>query len=350
MAQHMKRTGMPTAWRVVIIVLSVLVTLSLLLTVCVYSGLFDKVASIFSSTEPTVDVVAPSTTTTADPLPTPEPVYRKPDLMKGVWLTPGKDYYTSKTDTAESVKKQIDEAFTYMADCDYNTLILPLDLEERAVYPTTLYDAVNLTDKEGASFDPVQYALSRAREKELFVYLVLDMHVRDGEQWDPRTQSGQALTLNVTEEVLNRYTPDGYFITGFTFSTKQVSDEERIASEKALTDLITAVTGKITSFNRNLYRGLVSNGIWAHKSVNELGSDTGEYYEEFTDGCADTYAWLKTDLFNCVIVQNYSSTVHPTAPFQKVLSWWGKVAEETEKNLYISHAAYRLSFSRLEIH
>jgi N-acetylmuramoyl-L-alanine amidase len=40
-----------------------------------------------------------------------------------------------------------------------------------------------------------------------------------------------------------------------------------------------------------------------------------------------------------VLVQDYTSTNHPTAPFQKILSWWSGVAREQQIPLYISHSA-----------
>ena len=219
---------------------------------------------------------------------------------------------------------------------------LKTDNNDLFIYPSKIAECVQLTDENGQAFDPISYILSLAREKKLYVYGVLDLCVQDGDEWDPRTEEGRKHTLDLVREVTARYAMDGYFVSGFAFSGEQVADEERETAKIALDALIKQVAQIICEANPNFYTGLLSNGIWAHSSVDERGSKTAEYYEEFTDGCADTLSWLENGLFNCVMVQINGSTSHPTASFQKVLEWWDGVAEKLQLPLYISHAASRL--------
>ncbi len=345
MAKHAKE-GIAVGWKIAAAIVSSIAVLALVCVVLSYGGVLDIVSSWFNDT-PAAAPTAPSSTTSTTVTTTPPvvPVYRKPEQLKGVWLTPGKDYYLSSKNSAETVKKQIDSAFEAVDEWAFNTLLLPLDVvdSERVIYPSSVCESASLTDKEGAVFDPVAYLLSKAKEKNLYTYIVLDLHVPDGEAYDPRTEEGSAHILSMVDEVTSQYkTADGFFVSGFAFDLHQITADERETAVKSLTSLMTKVTAAIQKVNPNFYVGLLSHGIWAHHSVDERGSDTGEYYEEFTDGCADTLSWLEQGLFQCVMVQNYTSTAHPTASFQKVLTWWDSVSQKLKLPLYISHYSNRI--------
>lgn len=343
MAKHAKEIGLSQGWKIGIAVTAGVLAVALLCALFAYGGVLDAMASLFSGEETTTPSTTITTPTTTEPQKI-VPVYQKPEQMKGVWLTPGVDYYTSSKNTAKTVKQQIDTAFSAIEEWTFNTLILPLKLEDKnlSIYPSEITDDVELIDEDGQAFDPISYILSLAREKKLYVYAVLDLRVRDGEEWDPRTEEGRERTLDMVREVTARYATDGYLVSGFTFSGKQVADEERETAKTALDTLVKQVVQVICEANPNLYTGLLSNGIWAHSSVDERGSKTAEYYEEFTDGCADTLSWIEQGLFQFVMVQNYSSTAHPTASFQKVLEWWDGVAQKQQLPLYISHSAAKV--------
>ncbi|MBQ9963800.1 MAG: N-acetylmuramoyl-L-alanine amidase [Clostridia bacterium] len=344
MAKHVKDEQTTAMWKIIAIVGASVAALAIILFILAYGGVLDAVSSLFGNGEDTgtTQTTLPTTTTTSTP--PPAPVYRKPDTMNGMWLTPGRDYYLSEKNTGAAVQKQIDSAFEAAESWAFNTLLLPLDIEDdtRVIYPSTVAAFPEFTDADGKEFDPVTYAITKARERNMYTYVVLDLHVRDGEEWDPRTDLGSQRILKMVEEAAVRYKVDGFFISGFAFDLKQVKSEERDGTITALNALMEKVTTCISQVDQNYYTGLLSYGIWAHKSVDERGSETGEYYEEFTDGCADTLAWLEKGLFQCVMVQNYTSTAHPTASFQNVLKWWDAVAEKQQLPLYISHCANRI--------
>ncbi len=345
MSKHAKETPKTAIWKILTIVISGIAALAMMLFVLAYGGVFDIIASWVGGTTQAPTTTTPPTTTTTT-LPPPAPEYRKPETMKGMWLTPGSDYYVSDKNTGTTVQKQIDAAFEAAEPWAFNTVLLPLDINKkddtRVIYPSTTAPFPELTDAKGKEFDPIAYAITKAHERNLYTYIVLDLHVRDGEDWDPRTEAGQQRILKMVEEAAARYKVDGFFISGFAFDLKQVKSEDHDRTVAALNALVEKVTTCISQVDWNYYTGLLSYGIWAHQSVNERGSETGEYYEEFTDGCADTLAWLEKGLFQCVMVQNYTSTAHPTASFQNVLKWWDTVAQKQDIPLYISHCADRI--------
>ena len=338
MSKHYKKHVNTVA--IVFAVLSTVIAL-LLVALGVVMVLTDAVntGNTHHTTTHTTGTTGTPTTIPSQTPPVPEAEYAYPDEMKGVWLTPGIDYLTSQKDTAQKVRGQIDALFTEIAAWKFNTLLLPMHLETEAIYPTELLESRTLTDKDGSVFQPLQYILEKAREHNLYVYGIVDLHIRHEELWDPRVEGDNDRILQAVTEQVSLYEFDGYFLSGFTFAGVQVPEGEEPVAEAALNALIPRVVKAIQTVNRDHYVGLLSNGVWAHASVDERGSDTAEYYEEFTDGRADTLSWIEQGLFQCVLVQDYNSTNHPTAPFQKILNWWSGVAQQQQIALYISHSA-----------
>ncbi len=335
--REVKRTVNPS----LIIGAAVVVVLLALCVCAVCFGWFDAISAWIPSEDTHTTATAPSTTTTTvtTTVPTPQtpPDHRFPEEMKGVWLTPDVDYFLSSGNTEKQIRQQIDAAFAKIDTWQFNTLILPMHRKGLAMYPSQYLETVTATDN--AAFEPLTYILECARKKGLYVYGIVDLYAREEDLWDPRTEEGQATLLSAVKEQVTRYELDGYFISGFTFAGKQVAEGEEEIAETALTDTVKKAVAIIREADRDHYVGLLSNGIWAHKSADERGSNTAEYYEEFTDGRADTLSWIADGVFDCVMVQNYASTNHPTASFKNVLSWWNTVAAGHNVKLYIAHDA-----------
>lgn len=341
MARHGKKRATPNGVRVIAVIGSVLVLVLLLCLVAVKGGWLDAVATMFA-TDSTTTTTGTTTTTatesiTTTTVPDPGPQFRHPETMKGVWITPGSDYLTGNKTTAANLKKQIDEAFVQVEAWGFNTLLLPLHKGEQALYPSEILETLTFQNADGTVFDPIAYIIGLARAKGLFVYGIVDLHVQDEALGDPRKAADLTVMVRNAAEQVNAYDFDGYFLSDFAYGIGQLPKAETADAGPELDSLMEQAVTAIRQRSRDLYVGLLSTGVWAHASVDQRGSQTGEYYEEMTDGRADTRQWVQDGWFDCVMVQNYTSTSHPTAPFQNVLEWWGNVVGDTP--LYISHSA-----------
>lgn len=342
MAKHFKERK--RAARGPIVALIAVVAVLAVLGGCFAIGnteVLQTLSSLFKDKNPAEVPTTRPTTTTTMAEPEPEPQYAVPESMKGFWLTAGIDYLKKENESADTVRTQIDAAFSSVDDWAFNTVLVPLHTGTTALYPTNLMDCVSLQNSDGTAFEPLKYIVQKAREKQLFVYGVLDMHVRDGEDWDPRKDGVTDRTVRIAKEAVGACDLDGVFLANAAFTADQITADGREEAVTALNTLMTAVTTALKE-DRDRYIGLMSYGIWAHKTTDERGSDTAQYYEEFTDGAADTLKWVNDGLFHCVMVKNYSSTAHPTAAFQNVLSWWNTVAETANLPLFVSHSANTL--------
>ncbi len=289
------------------------------------------------STDDTSSTAPTTTTTTLQPMSERTPGnFRRPDEMKAAWLTAGVDYLTAASDTATTVQQQIDEAIAQIVEWGFNTLILPVQTGEQAVYPSTVWERQTVSDD--ASFDPIAYALAQAKEQELYTYLVFDFGVTREEGNDP-TDAADTDTLTKAIEELKPLYPscDGWMLTGYGYPLETEGDQT--AMKQATGAMVESAVRALRDHNHDWYIGLLSSSVWAHGYIDSRGSDTDMIYEDLTDGFADTYAWLSGNWFDFVMVKADSSTVHPTAPFTTVLDWWNARCAEWNLPLYVSHAA-----------
>ena len=123
MAKHVKDEQTTAMWKIIAIVGASVAALAIILFILAYGGVLDAVSSLFGNGEDTgtTQTTLPTTTTTSTP--PPAPVYRKPDTMNGMWLTPGRDDYLSEKNTGAAVQKQIDSAFEAAESWAFNTLL-----------------------------------------------------------------------------------------------------------------------------------------------------------------------------------------------------------------------------------
>lgn len=267
-------------------------------------------------------VTTPSTAPTGEdtaetPLDTPaEPrVLQKPDTLRAATLTAGVDYASQGQSTADA-RAQIDAALTQLVDWNWNTVLVTL--------------SPNDTDSDGL----VQYILDKAKEKSLFVYLILDFGVSAETGPDPAVSADRARLTDWAESVAKTYPCDGFWLTDYSY---RYGDDRK--TDGAPDTLIREAVQRILAVNRNAYTGLLTEAVWAHRSVQAEGSATSGVYEEYTDGGADTRQLVLDGTVDFVAVRNYGAVGSYSAGFETVAAWWASLCEQANLPLYMYHAA-----------
>ena len=164
--------------------------------------------------------------------------------------------------------------------------------------------------------------------------------------WDPTLAADADKMVSMVKEAAPLYGFDGYLLGNVSMAGGTTGNAEAFAAQTAFDNInaftADAVTGvvrravaAIREADRNFYIGLLSAESGPTNRSTKKGSDTASYYEEMTDGHADTLAWVEEGLFNFVMVKNFTSTVHRSASFGAVLNWWSAVCERTGTPLYI---------------
>ena len=108
MASHARKPKGLSAKTILIAIASVLVVGILIIAIVLISnGGFTIFAGWLSSDEgDSSSAVSTNASEPASSEPVYTPIFSRPDQMRGVWLTPGVDFWKSADDTAETVKKR----------------------------------------------------------------------------------------------------------------------------------------------------------------------------------------------------------------------------------------------------
>lgn len=368
MAQHAKKRQFPKIPKGAIIgsIVGVLVVcLTVTAVLLVQNGALEAIAGVFQAStyhaekEPVTTTGPTATGTTAptqpsDPTPAePAATFQRPEEMRGAWLVPGQDYLTADSDDGARVKSQIDAAFKTLREWQFNTVIVPLLAGEKALYPSSVYTQRTVKNADGSLFDPIQYIVDSARQNGLYIYGVVDLRIGADKGPDPSQPDGARSIHTAVAEVAPLYKLDGFLLENYSYAAgKTGSYAAYMASspgsgfdtyvqscvQAAAADAIATIKG----VDRNLYVGLLTNAVWAHKRVDARGSDTDGLYEELTDGHADTLAWIQEGLADFIMVKDHYATVQSGAAFATILNWWSGVCQQQGIPLYVNHAASRV--------
>ncbi|MDD2361450.1 MAG: N-acetylmuramoyl-L-alanine amidase [Oscillospiraceae bacterium] len=295
--------------------------------------------------EPTENSTAPTQTE----LPYEDIFFTRPDQMKGAWIKAGTDYYIASNEGGQAVKTQIDAALTKLFEWGFNTVIIPISTNGKTFYISeTGTGSVSIENTDGTDFDPPEYIVQKARERGMFTYGVIDLRVNTDDLTDPSTPDGAAAIFKMTREAVERYSFDGWMLDNPGYakgSGGSYAEYMQIMpgggfdrfQRDSVTVAVKVAVQTIKAKNKNLYVGLLADAVWANAADDELGSDTKGVYAQYTDGFADTRAWVKDGLFDFVMVKNGYSTSNSSVPFGKVIDWWTEICEDAKKPLYTAH-------------
>ena len=328
------------------------------LAVSAVRSLFDGAGS--SSSEPLdpSSGTAPQPDDVSQPEKPYEPVpeipgnFAHPDEMRGAWLVAGVDYLTAGTDTGDEVKAQIDAAFATLQEWGFNTVILPLTYNGQPLYPSAQQETVTLTAGDGTAFDPLQYIVSSAKAAGLYTYAVFDLHVGDENGLDPTLTADREKLYALAAEVAPLYAFDGFLLENYSYALGKTGSyaaymEQAPGSgfeafvQESVEAAVSEVIRAFKAVNNDFFVGLLANAVWAHQRTDERGSATDAVYEEYTDGHADSRAFVESGLVDFVMIKDYYSTDHATANFTNILRWWSALCGEANVPLYVAHAANR---------
>lgn len=328
------------------------------LAVSAVRSLFDGAES--SSSEPLdpSSGTAPQPDDVSQPEKPYEPVpeipgnFAHPDEMRGAWLVAGVDYLTAGTDTGDEVKAQIDAAFATLQEWGFNTVILPLTYNGQPLYPSAQQETFTLTAGDGTAFDPLQYIVSSAKAAGLYTYAVFDLHVGDENGLDPTLTADREKLYALAAEVAPLYAFDGFLLENYSYALGKTGSyaaymEQAPGSgfeafvQQSVEAAVSEVIRAFKAVNNDFFVGLLANAVWAHQRTDERGSATDAVYEEYTDGHADSRAFVESGLVDFVMIKDYYSTDHATANFTNILRWWSALCGEANVPLYVAHAANR---------
>ena len=277
-------------------------------------------------------------------------VFNKPDEMRAVYLLPGEDFLAGSDRGEAAVKAELDKALDQIKNLGMNTVIIETAGEKGVAYVTDTLPQL------AQGFDPLEYAISAARSKGLYVYCIYNaLTVYDGEKLStaPYIDASVIDFLRTgMEDFVSRYQPDGLILDDYYNIPTQDSYANYLqygggigyeAYMKSLSRVVVTSVGDVLDAKApGMQLGLLTGPQWAAKSEDERGSATSAAFSALTDGNADIVSFVEDKLVDFVMVEAFGSLTDGTIPFATVVTWWGKLLSDNGLPLYVVQAADRI--------
>lgn len=314
-----------------------------------------------------------------------------PDDMKGVWVATVSniDYPKHPTTDPEALREEIDGIVENCATMGLNTIFFQVRSNADAFYPSSLFPwSRDLTGKQGLApadgFDPLAYFTEAAHRAGLELHAWINpfrITVGGESQWasmtedhpakneysqyvvkyknnyyfDPSSPEVRELIVAGALEILDNYDVDGIHLDDYFYPGKEFDDVSAYEASGTGLDLydwrrdnvdqlIRTLDQYIHEYDPDCRFGVSPSGIWANRSTDERGSAT-RGYQHYINCAADSYKWIKNGWIDYVVPQIYWPIGYSIADYEILANWWNNVVEDTDVDLYIGMADYRVNES-----
>lgn len=280
-----------------------------------------------------------------DPFTPPEytPMFSFPEEIRGVYITPEKDFsvYNDEGEllSEEEIKESIHSALDSADEKCLNTVIINTSCGGEAYFSTD----VNKT----AVRSPAELCAEAAAEHGMYVYVTFDINnVLSGINEDNAKDRIDRLALTAHEFTV-KYPVDGIIIDGYYSSKNPESfanymlNGAGIGYDNWLLDngayVFSLVADAVRRTSNSVPVGISINDVWANYTTEEKGSDTSVSFEALTDGYADTLRYIDSGYADFIVVKADGSLESTSMPFESIIGWWNSAAEKNGIPMIIDH-------------
>lgn len=269
------------------------------------------------------------------------PMFSFPDEVKGVYITPEKDFdiYDENGDmlSEEDILSGINSALDSAENMSLNTVII------NTSYNGNVYFS---TDMNGST-SPSELCAQAANERGMFVYVTFDIGtVLSGITEETAKARIDRLALTAHEFTV-KYPVDGIILDGY-YSSKDSSsfadymtNGSGIGYDNWLMDngayVFSLVSDAVRRTSNSVPVGISINDVWANYTTNDEGSETSVSFEALTDGYADTLGYINSGYADFIIVKADGSLSSQSMPFEEVAGWWDRQAQSAGVPMMIDH-------------
>lgn len=334
-------------------------------------------------------IPTPTPAATTEPLPTVVvPTPAAGTELRGVWVS---TIYNLDFPSTASYGKQAMQEKEFKALLDdvqamgMNAVFVQVRPSADALYPSDLVPwSKVLTGKQGVAptYDPLQFMLDETHRRGMTFHAWFnpfrantdtdtsklasnhvavehpDWVLTSGSQLliNPGVPAARQHVIDVIMEVVNHYDIDGVHLDDYFYpSNITLSDDDTFKtynSKKLATkaewrrsnidEFVRQLDESIHSVRPTVDFGISPFGVWRNKSQDANGSDTNAGVTAYDSMSADVRKWVKQGWIDYVAPQVYWSMSLSAARYDKVVDWWAAQVANTDVDLYIGHAAYKL--------
>lgn len=326
--------------------------------------------------------------------------------MRGVWIASvfNIDFPSAKGLSAEQQKQEIDSIIKNCLEANLNAIFFQVRpsadaLYDSSIFPTSEFLSGTQGGKFAGGFDPLKYIIEQAHNNGIELHAWINPYritmgseaspkhdvsalsknhparlhpeytvpYADGKLYfNPGLPEVQSLIVDGVKEIVKKYDVDGIHFDDYFYPDpvyKQVNGKStKVEFDDAATykkygknysniedfrrasvnDLMKKVYAAIKVIDKNCRFGISPKGIWANSSSNPAGSNT-KGFEAYYAIYSDATAWIKDKSVDYICPQIYWSFSNPNARYDILVRWWSTLLDGTGVDLYIGHAAYKLT-------
>ena len=278
--------------------------------------------------------------------------YNIPNNMRAIFITAGVDYLKNPNDSVETIQKDIDEAFKQAEKLGMNSFIFNVTAHNKAIFKNSLFG--NLTE----DFDPLSYALKKAKEMDAFTYAVYDTKAILSDEKIVSSDIINSNTIDFVTENLKllceNYHFDGIILDNYTNDDKDSNYNEYLkygggmgyenyiySLSKILFD---SCSETILRYSPGTQIGMMTLPVWKNQSETDAdGSLTNSDYTTYYDGNCDSLDIMKESAAHFIMVNAYGSTTDRNVNFENVVKWWSQQIKDTSMQYYILHSSSKMA-------
>lgn len=277
-------------------------------------------------------------------------VFNCPDELRGVYLWPEVDFLAGTDRSEKVIKAELDKALDYISSLEMNTVIIQTASKNGVAYASSRLPQL------AENFDPMEYAVTAAKSRGLYVYCIYNgLWVYDGQKLGVTPYIDAQVVDFIRAEVgdfATRYQPDGLILDNYYNIATPDSYQNYLrygggmgynAYMQSLSRIVVATVGEALKERvPGMPLGLLTGPQWAAKSESKKGSATIAAFSSLTDGNADILAFAEEKLVDFVMVEAFGSITDKTIPFTTVAVWWAEAMVERNIPLYMVQASNKI--------
>lgn len=308
--------------------------------------------------------------------------------MRGVWvsLIYNMDYPKEISRDPDVLKRYADEIIDDCADIGINNIFLQVRAVSDSIYPSQIYPwSKYISGQQGQApdgdFDPLAYWVEQSHKKGIKLHAWINPYrittgkdeefnslarsnpacqhpeyVRKGGDdnyyFDPGIPEVREMVIAGAVELAANYDIDGIHMDDYFYPSKGIDDSQTFAEygsgDKGMwrvenvTALVRGLRDALKSIKPDIIFGISPSGIWANKSNNPAGSNTGGI-ESYYGLYADTRQWALDGIIDYIAPQIYWNIGYEIADYEVLANWWADTLKNSPTKLYIGMADYKIN-------
>ncbi|MRN53575.1 family 10 glycosylhydrolase [Paenibacillus monticola] len=342
---------------------------------------------------PTLPVTPTVPTPSAPSIPS-VPGTKTGKAMKGAWISTvfNLDWPSvSSASKADKQKQEFDSLLDKLKAVGFNAVFVQVRPSADSLYPSTLVPwskVLTGTQDKDPGYDPLEYMVSAAHARGLEFHawfnpfrattdssaatlasLASNHIVKTHPDWivtsggkkyiNPGIPQARQSIIDTVMEVVNGYDIDGVHLDDYfypsdssfaddvayqTYNSKAISSKENWRRDN-INEFVHELGTEIHAAKPSVSYGISPFGVWRNKKTDSTGSDTTAGVSAYDNMYADVRTWIKEGWIDYVAPQIYWSLSFSAARYDKLVDWWVQEVADTNVELYIGQAAYKVGAS-----